>query len=137
MGYESPGITVLAKCRDGTRFCSTPKEVEWNPGNLPDLQGKGQPGSREAWPQVVPGAWKPSPGLQWSAQGTLCDCPCGLLRHEARVGQDAGGSAELAKGIQDSWPESRQGTVLFQPGQGGLAEAVQACGRHHPVEGLK
>lgn len=28
-----------------------------------------------------------------------------MLRHEAWVGQDAGGSAELAKGIQDSWKE--------------------------------
>lgn len=28
-----------------------------------------------------------------------------MLRHEAWVGEDAGGSAELAKGIQDGWKE--------------------------------
>lgn len=64
MGYESPGITPLATVQGQSQVLLYPQgDGEWNTGNLPDLPGKGQPGSRGTCPQVVPGAWKPSPGL--------------------------------------------------------------------------
>lgn len=44
-------------------------------------------------------------------------------------GGQAGGSR--------TWSESGQGAVLVQPSQGGLAEALQACRGHHPIEGLE
>ena len=80
---------------------------------------------------VHPGAWW---GMDKSLGYTEDRLDWGLSRvgpqpPALRLGHSAGQAR--------TWSESRQGAILVQPGQGGLAEALQACCRHHPVEGLK
>ena len=90
------------------------------------------PGALSAGVLVVhPGAWW---GMDKSLGYTEDRLDWGLSRvgpppPALRLGHCAGQA--------HTWSESRQGAVLVQPGQGGLAEALQACCRHHPVKGLE